>query len=221
MVDVYTIPKSYSSIDTLKSLDESGLPIAVRHQGLIVDLFGTDKSGETLVMENLKSKIIPTLDDDLNVRVAHIGDVAGLGRLATSRSELIKYIRKDGAFLLHFVKECPKYVFFFIDKNLNSNSNLFYRSYTLSYVFPKSSVFLEEFNSHINNFVAYGFVNKWYKDTLYVLALEGNIKKRSFLESHKVRLTLEHLQVAFFILGIGVFVGFLCFIFELSYKTHL
>lgn len=108
MVDVYTIPKSYSNIDTLKSLDESGLPIAVRHQGLIVDLFGTDKSGESLVMENLKSKIIPTVDDELNLRVAHIGDVAGLERLATSGSQLIRYIRKDGEFLLHLVKECPK-----------------------------------------------------------------------------------------------------------------
>lgn len=213
MVDVYTIPKSYTNIDTLKSLDESGLPIAVRHQGLIVDLFGTDKSGESLVIENLKSKILPTLDDELNARVAQIGDVAGLERLATSGSQLIKYIRKDGEFLLHFVKECPKYVYY-IKKNLNFYWNLFYRSYILSYVFPKSSVFLEEFNSHINNFVAYGFVNKWYKDTLYILALEGNIKKRDFVESHKVSLTLEHLQLAFMILGIGYFFGILCFIFE-------
>lgn len=61
-----------------------------------------------LVIENLKSQIIPTLDDELNARVAHIGDVAGLERLATSKSQLIRYIRKDGEFLLHFVKECPK-----------------------------------------------------------------------------------------------------------------
>lgn len=109
-------------------------------------------------------------------------------------------------------------IFFTYEKNCNSYLNLFYRSYTLSYVFPKSSVFLEEFNSHINNFVAYGFVNKWYEDTLHVLTLEGNIKKRSFVESHKVSLTLEHLQLAFIILGIGNFAGILCFIFELSYR---
>lgn len=79
-------------------------------------------------------------------------------------------------------------------------------------------MFLEEFNKYINKFAAYGLVNKWYKDTLYLLALEGNIKKRGFVESDKVSLTLEHLQTAFIILGIGVLFGTLCFIFELRTK---
>lgn len=48
LVDVYTTPTSYPNIDTLETLDKSGIPIGVRHQGLIVDLFGSEQPGTPL-----------------------------------------------------------------------------------------------------------------------------------------------------------------------------
>lgn len=50
LVGVYTTPSSYHDIDTLKELDESGISIAVRHQGLIVDIFGDAQPGSPLGM---------------------------------------------------------------------------------------------------------------------------------------------------------------------------
>lgn len=47
-MDVYTIPKSYPNVDTLTDLDQSNVPIAVRHAGLIVDIFGDELPGTPL-----------------------------------------------------------------------------------------------------------------------------------------------------------------------------
>jgi hypothetical protein len=50
LVEKLSTPASYPNIDTLEQLDNSGLWIAVRHQGLIVDLFGDEKPGSPLGM---------------------------------------------------------------------------------------------------------------------------------------------------------------------------
>ena len=45
---MYTIPKSYTNLDTLEDFDKSGIPIAVRHWGLIVDVFGNEEPGSPI-----------------------------------------------------------------------------------------------------------------------------------------------------------------------------
>jgi hypothetical protein len=48
LVEKLSTPASYPNIDTLEQLDSSGMWIAVRHQGLIVDLFGDEQPGTPL-----------------------------------------------------------------------------------------------------------------------------------------------------------------------------
>lgn len=110
MVDVYTTPSSYQSIDTLDDLYQSQLEIHVRHPGLLTDIFGDEKSGSPL--GNLKKQLKTSEDDFLNERTAYKGDIASLDRLADMPYQTNKLVpRTDGKSLLHLVKECPRYVY--------------------------------------------------------------------------------------------------------------
>ena len=107
LVDVYTTPTSYQSIDTLAALHESELEIHVRHPGLLTDIFGDEKPGSPL--GNLKKQLKTSDDDLLNERVAYKGDIAALDRLADMPYQTNKLTpRNDGKTLLHLVKECPR-----------------------------------------------------------------------------------------------------------------
>lgn len=107
LYDVYTNPKSYADIDTLGDMDRSGIPIAVVHPGLIVDVFGDEKPGSHL--GNLREKLFPTpLDEDLMEKIARTGKVAGLERSLSMPKVYQQFVRTDGTTYLHSVSECPR-----------------------------------------------------------------------------------------------------------------
>ena len=107
MVDVYTTPTSYQSIDTLEDLYKSRLEIHVRHPGLLTDIFGDEKPGSPL--GDLKKRLKTSDNDFLDERVAYKGGIAALDRLADMTYQTNKLIpRNDGKSLLHLVKECPR-----------------------------------------------------------------------------------------------------------------
>lgn len=107
LYDVYTNPKSYADIDTLGDMDRSGIPIAVVHPGLIVDVFGDEKPGSHL--GNLREKLFPTpLDEDLMEKIAKTGKVAGLERSLSMPKVYQQFVRNDGTTYLHSVSECPR-----------------------------------------------------------------------------------------------------------------
>ena len=105
---MYTHPKFYATLNSLKDVDEAGIPITVVHLGLIVDVFGDELPGSHL--GNLRAKLNPRpMDDFLMDRVAANGKEAGLERVLALPLIEQQYIRPDGQSYLHRVSECPRY----------------------------------------------------------------------------------------------------------------
>ncbi|XP_055699581.1 uncharacterized protein LOC129799581 [Phlebotomus papatasi] len=197
LVNVYTNSLSYPNIDTLEALDQSGIPIAVVHAGLIVDVLGSDPPGTLL--GNLRQKMFTfTIDNtDILGRIATRGDIAALQRLVDMPKIFQQFVRKDGVPLIHVIRECP-------------------RSYRLAYLFPKSSIFLETASYYLSLFAQSGLIRKWFDDTMYIFTLEGSHQNRMFIRAPAIILTLSHLQTAFYILTLGLSISFITFLFELK-----
>lgn len=107
LYDVYTHPKFYANLNTLKDVDEAGIPISVTHLGLIVDVFGDELPGTHL--GNLRAKLKPRpMDDFLIAQVAAHGKEAALERFLALPLIEQQYMRPDGQSYLHRVSECPR-----------------------------------------------------------------------------------------------------------------
>uniref|UniRef100_A0A182JLL2 Ionotropic glutamate receptor C-terminal domain-containing protein n=1 Tax=Anopheles atroparvus TaxID=41427 RepID=A0A182JLL2_ANOAO len=189
LVDVYTTPTSMKNLDTLAELDASGLPIAVNAPALIVDVFGTERPGNTI--GNLKRRLV------LEQNPAHpAGNVVLTGRSAAliRNQDFVrlstKYLGSDGHARLHRLRECP-------------------RSYTLAYLYPRGSPLYLAANWHILNFLQHGLYAKWARDATHTLAMNRAFKVRQFVDRRpsqagQVQLRLGHLLVPFMLLAGGL-----------------
>lgn len=93
---------------------------------------------------------------------------------------------------------------------------IYYRTYTVAYVFPKASVFLDTVNYHLDNFLQFGLITKWNNQMDFIYHLNNGITLQNLVSSsNKIILTLEHLLLPFGILGCGICFAFIIFLFEL------
>ena len=201
-MDIYTIRSSYTNIDTLEELDASRLPIVVRHQGLINDVFGTEN--ENTILGHLKERLRVSKSTNTNKEITEKGKMANFLRLAEIELTQAKFVRMDdGMSLLHMVKECP-------------------RSYTLAYVFPKASPILDTVNYYLGLFSQSGLLVKWEKATNHIIQMHKAQKLRGFVKQNRVRLKMTHLQWPFVFLICGLILSFLVLLTEIfSHKNFI
>lgn len=145
--------------------------------------------------------MLTTSTDDLNEKIVKYGKYAALFRLADHPRNQQIFMREDGVSLLYRLSECPK-------------------SYTIGYLTPKSSIFRETISMYVNRFLENGLFAKSERDTMYIFALEGGIQNRRFHRSNQIQLTTSHLQLAFFILGIGMVISSMVWAFEVWVSRH-
>ncbi|CRK95266.1 CLUMA_CG008909, isoform A [Clunio marinus] len=191
LYNVYTTPKSYPNIDTLDDLYKSKLDVHVRHPGLLTDIFGDAPFGTTI--GNLRTRRLKTTSDDfLNERIVSRGDVAGLTRFSNYDYDNKNLEpREDGASNLHVVAECP-------------------RSYTLAFLFRKRSIYINTVNWHINMFLQSGLTVKWQMESKHYFKLEAALKHHYTMMETKVKINLQHLEMAF----VGLMLGHINEIYE-------
>jgi hypothetical protein len=107
-----------------------------------------------------------------------------------------------------------KIVFFFLFlKRLWIISSIS-RSYSLSYLLPKRSIYIKAINWYINMFMQSGLTFKWHQDSLHYFKLENSLKNKDQYKKNKLKINLEHLEMAFACLFVGYVISTICFIIE-------
>lgn len=89
------------------------------------------------------------------------------------------------------------------------------RSYTIAFLLPHKSVFMNRFNFYLSSFTDFGLVEKWYQDTRFIYNLDN--KMYMYDQNEKVTLTLSKLILPFILLAIGVITSLMLFIIEMNF----
>ncbi|XP_017026451.1 uncharacterized protein Ir100a [Drosophila kikkawai] len=191
LATVYIRPLYYRDTNTMRELDESGLPIYIKHPAFKDDLFyGSDSA----VYRRLDSKMMLVAEGEerLIEMVSKRGHFAGVTRSASLELSDIRYVMTKK---VHKIPECPK-------------------SYHIAYVLPRPSPYLEEVNRIVLRLVAAGIVGLWTGETKE--RAKWSIQRfPEYLAQLDVGrwkvLTLSDVQLAFYALSIGcILAGIVC-----------
>lgn len=183
---IYSTVSYFRDIDSLEDLDNSGLKILTT-----LNIFDyADSEG----LNRLRRKILYSGGSNIN-RTAFKRDVSVIERKQDAKFLMnTVFLGHDGRPLLHITSFCPI-------------------TYSVAFIVPKGSPFLDVFNRVIVKFVEGGFTNKWYNDMAYTVALEKmmsigqEIKQKSF--------SAEDMKVVFYMWAIGMSLSTLSFVAEL------
>jgi hypothetical protein len=206
-----TKPYYYPDINTLEELDASGLNIYTKAPSLI-DTFGSVQINSTTSKFDINSTM-DRLSRRVKVAVGRINlwsatsterNLAMLARKTQNEYGLLlnKYRTNDGSLLLHLVRECP-------------------RHYLLSYLVPRGSPYLPYFNQGIARLVEAGIVEHWKKITPPSTDGNDGFDTTNLTEIAKVNtenpkvFSLKDLQLAFYILVVGLSVSIVIFLLEM------
>jgi len=201
LVTNITYPTHLPDIHTLAELERSNLPIWT-HSPENKDVF---KDMGTPVMERLlhKFEVFSGSAKDMLDHVANLTDAAVIIRETSSLYTESIYVAQDGTQLIHTVEECPAY-------------------YHLAYIVPIGSPYLPLINNVILRMNEAGLTFKWHNDGINARSLLGSChnQKRARKEAPRV-FSLTDLQLAFYILAIGLTLSIAVFVLEVTrYQTR-
>ena len=192
LLDVISHPHLYPEINTLAQLDEANIPIITVDSSLI------DTFDESLAMANLAHKVVYEKSRSANeiiYQIIHFRNAS----LLTSNMEAswyeVKYLDQ-----LHIVGEYP-------------------REYFVSYLIPKGSPYATRIHNLLGKMVAGGLVSKWDVDTGFSLKLEAMRERRYIIDDnypdmYNTVVTFYNIIISFVVLGIGIGISFVSFVFE-------
>lgn len=183
---IYSTVSYFRDINSLEDLDNSGLKILTT-----LNIFDYSDSE---VVNRFRRKILYYGGSNIN-RTAFKRDVSVIERKQDAKFLMSTiFLGQDGRSLLHVTNFCPI-------------------TYSVSFIVPKGSPFLDAFNKLIVKYVEGGFTKKWYKDMACTIALE---KKMSTGQAVKQKsFNLEDMKVAFYMWAIGMLLSILVFSVEL------
>lgn len=191
LATVFIQPIYYKDISDLRELDESGLPIIIKYQAMLDDLFPPNVSS---YMDSLRNKLsLSSSKESLSKIIAEFGKISG----STRESQV--YLENNYWYIsnqLFLIPECPK-------------------TYNLAYVVPASSVFLSRFNAVLLRICEGGFIEKFTNDmkfnaTMNTIRTQGTLTDQAVYKSF----TIVDLQLPFYILLIGYVISGILFILE-------
>lgn len=84
----------------------------------------------------------------------------------------------------------------------------------LAFLVRRNSVFAEALNNYLNRVAQGGLIVKWFRDTAYLFELEYNFHYEKILIVDEIVLNIRHLEVSFWLLGLGFSIGFAVFVGE-------
>lgn len=193
LATVYIKPLHYKDITSLKELDEIGYDIKFKHAAMKDDLFNGGVS-ETYQHLKKKLKFVQNTSEPIINSLARWGGFAGVTRESSLELDDIYFLETQRIFK---IPECPK-------------------KYAIAYVLPKDSPFRERINGLLLRLTSSGLMSHW----LDQIHFHYKIKE---LVSHPIDwgsddgirpLELKHLQLAFYVLLIGLILSGFCFWLE-------
>lgn len=183
LATVYIRPLYYRDPNTLKELDDSGMPIYIKHPAFKDDLFyGSDS--EVYRRLDAKMLLVAEGEERLIQMISKRGHFAGVTRSASLELIDIRYVMTNK---VHKIPECPK-------------------NYHIAYVLPRPSPYLENVNHIILRLVAAGIMNLWTGETKERAKWSIQRFPEYLAELGVGRwkvLTLSDVQLAFYALAIG------------------
>ncbi|KAM7361981.1 ionotropic receptor 10a [Cochliomyia hominivorax] len=191
LATVYIHPIYYNDIHTLQELDESGLYVLYKYSSMGDDLFFSETS-PLFASLNKKLRLLNDLNADVIEDVAFNGGKAGVTRYTTLMMQSLHFIVSKQIWI---VPECPKY-------------------YTISYVWPKDAPWDETINRLLLRIQNAGLINKFIAEMQTDVDIK--IMKDRLYETQqgfKV-LTIEDLQLAFYVVLTGSSVALLSLLIE-------
>lgn len=93
-------------------------------------------------------------------------------------------------------------------------NSLIFRSYTLALLFRRRSIYMEAVNWNIHLFMQSGLTVKWRKESQNYFKIEEAFKHRRLVKSTRVKIKMNHLQVAFLSLLSGYVMSAFVFLIE-------
>jgi hypothetical protein len=117
---------------------------------------------------------------------------------------LSKYQASDGSPLLHVVRECP-------------------RHYLLGYLVPRGSPYLPDINDGIARLVEAGIVEHWKENMPSNTGIHdrfnvSHLREMAIYKENSKAFSLKNLQLAFYILAVGLSGSLKIFCFEMIFK---
>lgn len=200
-----TQPNSLHDLNTLEEVAKSKYLIYTNSWSVANETFPSDSNDPTLRKLFLKTQLYSKYANYTEVAKGYYAVLGryGLGDVALYQKQ---YLSTKGDLMLHYVKQCP-------------------RKYHLTYILPKNSIFRSKINHFISRMVQSGLPQKWLQD----MKFNETHSHRHYLiqktinetEYYEYSLTLEDLQVAFFILIIGYTIGIGILIIEMLKKDFI
>lgn len=201
LATVYIRPLYYRDPNTLQELDDSGIPIYIKHPAFKDDLFyGSDS--EVYRRLDAKMLLVAEGEERLIQMISQRGHFAGVTRSASLELNDIRYVMTKK---VHKIPECPK-------------------NYNIGYVLPRPSPYLENVNHIILRLVAAGIMNLWTGE-MKERAKWSIQRFPEYLAELGVGrwkvLTLSDVQLAFYALAIGCLVSGAVFLTEIKMTNCL
>lgn len=97
---------------------------------------------------------------------------------------------------------------------------LFCRTYTLAFLVRRNYVFADVLNDYLNHIAQGGLIVKWFKDTAFIFDLEYNFHYERSLIVEDIVLNLRHLEVSFWLLGVGFSISSVVFVGEVIVAAY-
>ncbi|EDW78583.2 uncharacterized protein Dwil_GK16517 [Drosophila willistoni] len=197
LATVYIHPLHYRDIVTLQDLDDSGLKVVYKYTSMADDLFFSETS-PLYASLNKKLSWNRDLHADVIDDVARHGGKAGVSRYLSLMLESSHYMLMRRIWI---VPECPKY-------------------YTISYVMPRDAPWEDAINALLLRLLSAGIIAKWIKDQKSQVDIEMRGKMtEADADDNVVRvLTIEDLQLAFYVVVCGNLFGLLGFLLEHAWQ---
>ncbi|XP_023706807.1 uncharacterized protein LOC111864060 [Cryptotermes secundus] len=191
LLDAVAYPHFQPDSDTLQKLDESGLPIVTLDPNLM-DTFDASPSMRNLAVrleiQNMSSQTL----------LHHIAFYRNVSML-TSKGEALWFLSKYPD-KLYIVNEYP-------------------REYFVSYMIPKGSPYATRIHNLLGKMSEAGLVKKWDQNMSYNLQLEALRESAANLQDTRdIKVfTLVDFTLSFFVWGLGVALGVIVFLLEISF----
>ncbi|ALC46586.1 Ir100a [Drosophila busckii] len=201
LATAYIRPMYYSDINTLAALDESKIPIYIKHPAFKDDLF---IGHESQMYRSLHAKMLLVMEgeDRLISMVSKSGRFAGVTRSASLELNDKRYIMTKK---VHMIPECPK-------------------SYHIGYVLPRPSPYLKRINVLLLQMLAAGLLDYWIGEQKErsKWSIQQYPEYLAELGAGKWKiLTLSDVQIAFYALFGGCLLAAGVWLAELRLKKSL
>lgn len=198
LATAYIRPLYYRDTNTLAELDDSNMPIYIKHPAFRDDLFYGHDS-QVYQQLNSKMKLVGEGEDRLISMVSNLGGFAGVTRAASLELSDRRYIMTHK---VHKIPECPK-------------------TYHIGYVLPNPSPYINGINNVLLHILAGGLLQHWISEmkerAQWSIHRYPEYLAELGVQNWKV-LTLTDVQLAFYALTIGCILAALVWCFEFLYK---